>query len=117
VLVARGAEARDLLPEALRERGAEVDVVALYETVAEEPDPAALEAIGNADYLTFTSSSTVRNFLDAVGDAVPRDAGVISIGPVTSASLREAGLEPDAEAERHDIEGLIAALLAEAASG
>ena len=44
VLVARAAEARDVLPEALRERGAKVDVVALYETVAEEPDPAAIEA-------------------------------------------------------------------------
>ena len=44
VLVARAAEARDVLPDALRERGAEVDVVALYETVAEDPDPAALEA-------------------------------------------------------------------------
>ncbi len=44
VLIARAAEARDVLPDALRERGADVDVVALYETVAEEPEPAALEA-------------------------------------------------------------------------
>ena len=64
VLVARAAEARDVLPEALRERGAEVDVVALYETVAEEPDPEAIEAARDADYVTFTSSSTVRNFVD-----------------------------------------------------
>ena len=61
VLVARAAEARDVLPEALRERGAKVDVVALYETVAEDPDPAAVEAAQDADYVTFTSSSTVSN--------------------------------------------------------
>ena len=71
VLVARAAEARDVLPEALRERGAKVDVVALYETVAEQPDPAAVEAAQDADYVTFTSSSTVRNFVDAVGGRLP----------------------------------------------
>src|SRR5919201_2899684 len=52
VLVARAAEARDVLPDALKERGAEVDVVALYETVAEEPERAAVEAARGADYLT-----------------------------------------------------------------
>ena len=71
VLVARAAEARDVLPDALRERGAEVDVVALYETVREDPDPAAVEAAQAADYVTFTSSSTVRNLLDALGDRFP----------------------------------------------
>ena len=65
VLIARAAEARDVLPEALRERGAKVDVVALYRTVAEQPDPAAVEAAQDADYVTFTSASTVRNFIDA----------------------------------------------------
>jgi uroporphyrinogen III methyltransferase/synthase len=115
VLVARAAEARDVLPDALRKRGAEVDVVALYETVAEDPDPAALEAARDADYVTFTSSSTVRNFLDAVGDGFPLRARVVSIGPVTSEAAREAGLEVHVEAERHDPDGLIAALLADAA--
>ena len=114
VLVARAAEARDLLPDALRERGAEVDVVALYETVAEDPDPDALEAAGDADYVTFTSSSTVRNFINAVGDRFPSEARVVSIGPVTSETAREAGLSVDAEAERHDPEGLVEALLADA---
>jgi uroporphyrinogen III methyltransferase/synthase len=114
VLVARAAEARDVLPDALRERAAEVDVVALYETVAEEPDPAALEAARDADYLTFTSSSTVRNFVQAVGDALPRHARVVSIGPVTTAAAREAGLDVHAEAERHDPSGLVEALLADA---
>ena len=88
VLVARAAEARDVLPDALRERGAKVDVVALYETVAEEPDPAAIEAARDADYVTFTSSSTVRNLVAAVGDGFPAHARVVSIGPVTSDAAR-----------------------------
>jgi uroporphyrinogen III methyltransferase/synthase len=117
VLIARAAEARDVLPDALHERGAEVDVVTLYETVAEDPDPAALEAAQNADYVTFTSSSTVRNFLDAVGDRFPAGARIVSIGPVTSETAREAGVEVHVEAERHDPDGLVEALLADAARG
>jgi uroporphyrinogen III methyltransferase/synthase len=116
VLVARAAEARDVLPEALRERGAEVDVVALYETVREEPDPEAIEAAQGADYVTFTSSSTVRNLTETLGEQMPAGARIVSIGPVTSAAAREAGLEVHAEAERHDVEGLVEALLADAAA-
>ena len=115
MLVARAAEARDVLPEALAERGAAVDVVALYETVRERPEPEAVEAAATADYVTFTSSSTVRNLLDAVGDGFPRDARVVSIGPITSATARELGLEVQVEAERHDVEGLVEALVADAA--
>ena len=114
VLIARAAEARDVLPDALRERGAKVDVVALYETVAADPDPAAIEAARDADYVTFTSSSTVRNFVGALGDRLPTRARVISIGPITTAAAREAGLDVHAEAERHDPEGLVEALLADA---
>jgi len=114
VLIARAAEARDVLPDALRERGAEVDVVALYETVREEPNAEAVEAARGADYVTFTSSSTVRNLTEALGERFPRDARVVSIGPVTSETAREAGLEVHAEAARHDVEGLVAALLADA---
>ena len=116
VLVARAAEARDVLPDALRERGAEVDVVALYETVREEPSEAEVEAAQDADYLTFTSSSTVRNLVEALGDRLPRTARVVSIGPVTSEAAREAGLDVAVEAEQHDVDGLIAALLRDAAA-
>jgi uroporphyrinogen III methyltransferase/synthase len=116
VLVARAAEARDVLPDALRRRGAQVDVVALYETVAEDPEPEAVEAAQGADYVTFTSSSTVRNLLGAIGDRFPRAARVVSIGPVTSEAAREAGLEVHVEAERHDPSGLVEALLADASS-
>ncbi len=114
-LVARAAEARDVLVDALRERGAEVDVLALYETVAEPLSEAQLAAVGKADYVTFTSSSTVRFFLDSAGGLGSRlRARLVSIGPVTSATLRSHGLEPDVEASRHDIDGLIEALVADA---
>ena len=115
VLVARAAEARDVLPDALRARGATVDVVTLYETVREVPDPAAVEAAQSADYITFTSSSTVRNLVEALGERLPREARIVSIGPVTSAAARAAGLEVHVEAKRHDVEGLVEALLADAA--
>jgi uroporphyrinogen III methyltransferase / synthase len=111
VLVARAAEGREVLPDALRKRGAEVDVVALYETVAESPDPDALERAREADFVTFTSSSTVRNFIETAGNGIPDGAKVVSIGPITSEAAREAGLRVDIEAERHDIGGLVEALL------
>ena len=114
VLVARAAEARDVLPDALRERGAEVDVVALYETVREDPDEEAIAAAQAADYVTFTSSSTVTNLTAALGDRFPTAARIVSIGPVTSDAARAAGLGVDVEAERHDVEGLVAALLEDA---
>ena len=117
VLVARAAEARDVLPEALRERGAEVDVVALYETVREQPDEDAVAAAQDADYVTFTSSSTVRNLVEALGNRFPAGARVVSIGPVTSETARELGLRVDVEAERHDVDGLLAALLTDATDG
>jgi uroporphyrinogen III methyltransferase/synthase len=116
VLIARAAEARDVLPDALRERGGEVDVVALYETVREAPDDEAVAAAQDADYVTFTSSSTVTNLTEALGDRFPARARVVSIGPITSATAREAGLEVAVEAERHDVDGLLAALLADAAT-
>jgi uroporphyrinogen III methyltransferase/synthase len=112
VLIARAAEARDTLPDGLRERGAEVDVVPLYETVAEKPAPETLEAMQGADYITFTSSSTVTNFLEAAG-GVPDGFRVVSIGPVTSETAVKEGLRVDVEAERHDIDGLVEALLAD----
>ncbi|MFT3864656.1 MAG: uroporphyrinogen-III C-methyltransferase [Solirubrobacterales bacterium] len=116
VLVARAAEARDVLPDALRERGAYLDVVALYKTVREAPDETAIEAAQAADYVTFTSSSTVTNLVEALGGRFPAAARIVSIGPVTSGSVREAGLEVAVEAERHDVDGLLAALLADAAT-
>jgi uroporphyrinogen III methyltransferase/synthase len=114
VLVARAAEARDVIPEHLSGRGAKVDIVALYETVREEPSTEAVEAAQGADYVTFTSSSTVRNLTEALGKRFPKTARIVSIGPVTSEAVADAGLEVRVEAKRHDIDGLVAALQADA---
>ncbi|MDX6672787.1 MAG: uroporphyrinogen methyltransferase / synthase, partial [Solirubrobacteraceae bacterium] len=117
-LIARAAEARDVLPDALRERGAEVDVLALYKTIAEPLDDGTLAATRAADYVTFTSSSTVRFFLAAAGGDAGLSAGtrIVSIGPVTSSTLREHGLEPHVEAARHDVDGVLDALVADASA-
>ncbi len=116
-LVARAAQARDVLPDALRERGAEVDVLPLYETVAEPLGPEALEAVAAADYVTFTSASTVRFFFEAGADErLHERARLVSIGPVTSQALRERQAAPHVEAARHDIEGLVAAVLDDVAA-
>jgi uroporphyrinogen III methyltransferase/synthase len=117
-LVVRAREARDVLPDALRARGAEVDVLAVYETLAEPLSPQTLQAVREADYITFTSSSSVRYFLQAAGEDAGLTAAtrIVSIGPVTSDTLREHGLEPDVQADPFDVEGMIAALLADAAA-
>jgi uroporphyrinogen III methyltransferase/synthase len=116
-LIARAAVARDVLPDALRARGADVDVLELYETVAEPLSAAERDAVSAADYVTFTSSSTVEFFFAQAEDVVAPQARLISIGPVTSDALRAHGHEPDVEAERHDIDGLVDALVADAGSG
>ncbi len=111
-LVARAEEARDVVPDVLREGGAEVDVLALYRTVAEPLDDAARAAVLGADWATFTSASSAR-FLHAAAGTLdgPR---IASIGPVTSAELRALGATVDLEAADHTPDGLVAAL-AEAA--
>jgi uroporphyrinogen III methyltransferase / synthase len=113
VLVARAEEGRDVLPDALRERGAEVVVVPLYRTVAEPLGEAARDAARGADYLTFTSASSVRAFFAAAGAPGP-GTRLVSIGPATSAELREHGAEPHVEAAVHTPDGLVEALLADA---
>ncbi len=110
-LLARAAGARDTLPDALRARGARVEELSLYETVAVPLDPALAEPLAGADYLTFTSSSTVRFFLESASPGAR--TRIVSIGPVTSATLREHGIEPDVEAARHDIDGVVEAIVAD----
>ena len=112
-LIARAARARDVLPDALRERGAEVEILALYETVAETLDVGARAAALGADYVLFTSASAVRFFVQAAGRL--DGPKLVSIGPITSDALREHGLEPDIEASEHTPDGLVAALLDAAA--
>jgi uroporphyrinogen III methyltransferase/synthase len=115
-LLVRAREGRDVLPDGLRERGVEVEILALYETVPEPLSPADLAAVGEADYVTFASSSAVRHFLAAVGSSseISPAARIVSIGPATSETLREHGLQAHVEAAHHDLEGLIDALVADA---
>ena len=113
VLLARAEQARDVLPDGLAAKGYRVDVVPVYRTVAAEPDPSDLERVraGDFDVVTFTSSSTVENFCRLVGP-IEGVYSVVSIGPVTSAAAVAAGLQVDVEADPHDIDGLVAAVLA-----
>ncbi len=112
ILIARAEEARDLLPRELGALGAIVDVAAAYRTVAEKSDRTEARsrlAMEGADMITFTSSSTVENFL-ALGLPWPAGMKVASIGPITSRTARDRGLTIAVQATRHDIPGLIEAI-------
>ena len=112
VLLPRAAQARDVLPDGLGARGYAVDVLSVYRTVTAAPDARALTLVreGRVDAVTFTSSSTVRNFVDLVGRLPEPPPPVVSIGPVTSDTARELGLTVTAEATEHTIDGLVATL-------
>jgi uroporphyrinogen III methyltransferase / synthase len=111
LLLVRAAVARDILPEGLRARGWDVDVVEAYRTEPVPVDDEQAAAVAGADVVTFTSSSTVIGFLAAMGDR-PLPPAVVVIGPITAATARERGLAVDAEAEVHTIDGLVDALVA-----
>ncbi|HEX6422796.1 MAG TPA: uroporphyrinogen-III C-methyltransferase [Acidimicrobiales bacterium] len=114
VLLARAAVARDVLPAGLAAKGWTVDVVEAYRTEPVPLDGRRAAALAGAEIVTFTSSSTVTNFLAAVGpDRVP--PVVAAIGPVTAATVRDQGLTVDVEAEAHTLDGLVDALCAWAA--
>ncbi|MFL6542062.1 MAG: uroporphyrinogen-III C-methyltransferase [Chthoniobacterales bacterium] len=109
ILIARAEQARDVLPTRLAAMGAIVDQGFAYRTVPETRDKTGTRrrlVEEGADLITFTSSSTVENFL-ALGLPWPRGMQVGSIGPVTSKTARERGLNVAFEARRHDIQGLV----------
>jgi uroporphyrinogen-III synthase len=116
VLLARASVARDLIPDALRAAGAQLDVVDAYRNVMPEAAPGELrQALASRiDAVTFTSSSSVTHLADAARAAgVPwpfAEVAAASIGHITSATLRESGWEPAVEADPSDIPGLIAAV-------
>lgn len=113
ILLLRAAVARDALPDGLAQLGYGVDVVAVYETVPGDPDPAEVEAVrrGEVDAVTFTSSSTVTNLVDLLG-AIPKpQPAVVAIGPVTAQAAERAGLQVDGVAEDHTIDGLVDVLV------
>lgn len=118
VLLIRASVARDVLPQELSKSGAIVDVIDAYRNVIPDGAPEHLQAALNdrVDAATFTSSSSVTHLSDvakAAGIAFPFEGvKAVSIGPVTSATLREYLWEPAIEATPHDIPGLIAAVVA-----
>jgi uroporphyrinogen III methyltransferase/synthase len=117
VLCPRADVAPKDLVEGLSARGAEVTELTAYRTVADNKGvEAAADALARnaVDWITFTSGSTVRHVVAAVGaEAVRRSrARLASIGPSTSRALRDLGLEPDAEAEPHTMDGLASAIVA-----
>jgi uroporphyrinogen III methyltransferase/synthase len=112
ILLVRAEKARDTLPKELSTMGAIVDEGVAYRTVPETRDRSGARqqlARDGADLITFTSSSTVENFL-ALGLPWPKGMQVASIGPVTSKTVRDHGLKVDIEARRHDIDGLVDAI-------
>ena len=117
ILLPRAAAAREILPEKLREQGAEVDVVPVYQTVTAETSPEEIAELtqeledGDIDYVTFTSSSTVHNLIKLLGSTAPlANVKKACIGPVTAETLKKYGLTPDIEAETYTIEGLVEAI-------
>ena len=112
-LLPRAEKAREVLPKELEKLGAIVDEVVAYRTVPESGDPTGGQQRfreEGADYVTFTSSSTAENF-HALHLPWPSHCEAVSIGPVTSATLRELGYQVSLEAAQHDIPGLVAALV------
>ncbi|HJL44797.1 MAG TPA: uroporphyrinogen-III synthase, partial [Polyangiaceae bacterium LLY-WYZ-15_(1-7)] len=112
LLLPRAEVAREILPETLREAGHRVDVVPAYRTVPVEGEAKGRVAskLEEADAVTFTSSSTVTNLLALTGPDALAGKVLASIGPITSATLRDAGLTPTVEAQEASIEGLVQAL-------
>lgn len=115
VLLARAKVARDVIPNELQKLGAEIDVIEAYETVLPENSKGELQSVladekRRPDIVPFTSSSMVRNFLALSGKAKLDGIRFASIGPVTSSTLREAGLAVDIEAQEYTIPGLVRAI-------
>ena len=118
MLVPRALKARELLPDALRAMGAEVDVVPVYQTVPVDPDPAVLERLreGTVDCVTFTSGAIARAFVSAVREAgldpqtVMSGVAVASIGPVTTHELAALGFEDHIEAPKATMASLAQAI-------
>ena len=116
VLIPRALEAREVLPDTLRERGAVVDVVPAYRTVLGAGEGPVLDRLadGTIDAVTFTSSSTVRNFVELAKGidvaSVMKDVLIASIGPITSDTIRELGLTVGVEASAYTIPGLVDAV-------
>jgi len=116
ILLARAAEARDVLPEGLKKLGAIVDVATAYQTVNSGKKKKELDELfkeNQVDVITFTSSSTVNNFIKIMGSdfKLLKGVKVACIGPVTAAAAKKAGLSVDIHQEEYTMEGLVSALI------
>jgi uroporphyrinogen-III synthase len=113
ILLPRADIAREALAVELQRRGAIVDELAAYRTLPAQPDPnGLLELQRGVDVITFTSSSTVRNFVALAGrDSIPPQALIACIGPITANTARELGLRVDVQATDYTTDGLVAALV------
>jgi uroporphyrinogen III methyltransferase/synthase len=112
-LLARTNRGRQVLPDELERAGGRVDQIVVYGSVdVEEADPAVVAALksGEIDWVTVTSSAIARSVVRLYGDAL-REARLASIGPLTSATLRDLGYEPAVEASPHATAGLIDAIV------
>ena len=119
VLLVRAKVARDVIPRELRKAGAKVDVVEAYETVIPASSRERLRIVlknsrRRPHWITFTSSSTVRNFVELVRASSAKLDGIrfASIGPVTSSTLQEFDLAVDVQASEFTIPGLVEAIVA-----
>lgn len=119
ILLPRALEAREVLPDALREMGAHIDVVTAYATAPATPDEGVLARVraGTVDAVTLTSGAIARAFFSAMADAglgaaeqAARRFAVASIGPVTTVELRDLGVEPDIEATEQSMASLADAI-------
>lgn len=118
VLIPRAMEAREILPRELQKMNLEVDVVPAYRTVKEEENPEEIRNLlysSGVDAITFTSSSTVRNFVEMLGESeIERFMqGVLTacIGPITADTARQLGLQVEVVAEEYTIRGLVRSLV------
>jgi hydroxymethylbilane synthase len=112
ILLARAAGARDVLPEQLRARGAHVDVLETYRAVPPgDVRPRLAACLPNVDMVTFTSSSTVRHFVEALPGPMPDRIRVACIGPITAQTARELGLRVDIIAQEYTTRGLVDAIV------
>jgi uroporphyrinogen III methyltransferase/synthase len=122
ILIARAKAGREILPETLRGAGGQVMIVPVYQNV---PPPGARDALladlaaGRIDAITFTSSSTVKNFLDLAGAASHEElakllhgVGIAAIGPITGKTVSDYGLAVDIQPEQYTIEAMVAAMVA-----
>jgi uroporphyrinogen III methyltransferase/synthase len=116
ILIPRAFRARDILPEGLKNQGASVDVVTAYQTIQSGRKKEELSAYidaGEVNVITFTSSSTVTNFVEIMGESfiLPLNVKIACIGPVTTATAVKAGFRVDIRQEEYTMEGLVQSLV------